>query len=149
LLLLHISIAQQDDRTAEESLPIDVISPPLREWLRRPTSTKHRKAEDEQGEQTRAIPSTGDKVREVLEDPRLVVAEVELDEEAGEDLREDDASLGLVVGDVAGVLDELRHVELIGGEAADLGDELRGVSVVCWRREVDWEDLRGRRFGGR
>lgn len=45
---------------------------------------------------------------------RSVVAEVELHEEAGEDPAEEDAGLGLVVWDVAGELQELRHVDLVG-----------------------------------
>lgn len=41
-----------------------------------------------------------------------------------EELAENDAGLGLVVGDVAGVLDELGKIEFAHVEVADLGDEL-------------------------
>lgn len=49
-----------------------------------------------------------------------------------EELAENDAGLGLVVGDVAGVLDELGKIEFAHVEVADLGDELflRG-EMVC------------------
>lgn len=39
-------------------------------------------------------------------------------------LAENDAGLGLVVGNVAGVLDELGKIEFAHVEVADLGDEL-------------------------
>lgn len=47
-----------------------------------------------------------------------------------EELAENDAGLGLVVGDVAGVLDELGKIEFAHVEVADLGDEL------FWRGEM-------------
>lgn len=42
----------------------------------------------------------------------MVVAEVILDEESRKKLAPDDASLGLVVRDISGVLDELWKVEI-------------------------------------
>lgn len=53
-------------------------------------------------------------------------------EKSCEQLAEDDACLGLVVGDVAGVLDQLGKIEFAHVEVADLGDELfeRG-RMVC------------------
>lgn len=43
----------------------------------------------------------------------------------GEDPSEDDAGLGLVVGKVTGVLDELRHIDFRNVELADFGNELK------------------------
>jgi len=47
-----------------------------------------------------------------------------LHEQASEELGEDYASLGLVVWDVAGVLEELREVDFIEVEVADFWFEL-------------------------
>lgn len=45
-------------------------------------------------------------------------------EKSCEQLAENDARLGLVVGNVAGVLDQLGKIEFAHVEVADLGDEL-------------------------
>lgn len=45
-------------------------------------------------------------------------------EKSCEELAENDARLGLVVGNVAGVLDQLGKIEFAHVEVADLGDEL-------------------------
>lgn len=45
--------------------------------------------------------------------------------EPGENLTEDDTTLGLVVRNEAGILNKLGHVDLIEMEASNLGDELR------------------------
>lgn len=45
-------------------------------------------------------------------------------EKSCEQLAENDARLGLVVGNVAGVLDQLGKIEFAHVEVVDLGDEL-------------------------
>jgi hypothetical protein len=102
----------------------NIVAPPLRKRNRRPTRTKHRKRQDEQARQTRAIKRTSNEVRVVLEDARAVVAEVKLREETGNHPAEKDARLRLVVGDVAGVLDELRKIDFAQREAANFWDKL-------------------------
>lgn len=79
----------------------------------------------------------------------MVVPQVELLEETADQLAEDDAGLGGVVGDVAGVLDELREVDLVEGEAVDLGLDLvgtrvsKGVGGSTWRgRELTKTTMR-------
>ncbi len=49
--------------------------------------------------------------------------------EPSNELAEDDARLGLVVRDVAGVLDELGHVDLVEREARILGMNYRTPGV--------------------
>jgi hypothetical protein len=118
-------------------IPRHIIPPPLREWNRRPAGPKHRKAQDEQTSQTRAIKCARNQVTVVLEDARAVVAQVELRVEADNCPAEEHAGLGLVVRNVPGVLDKLREVDLIDGEVADFGDELGNVSrgdLMMWQR---------------
>ena len=59
----------------------------------------------------------------------MVVSKVELLEEPSNKLAEDDASLGRVVRDIAGVLDKLGKVDLVEREASNLGDDLRALRV--------------------
>lgn len=110
--------------------PVRIIPPPLGERHAGPTGTKHRKGQDEQRGERGAVKRARDEVRVVLEDARAVVAQVELHEEAGDDLAQQDAGLGGVVRDVARVLNELWQVDVVKGEAADFGNKLwRGVLV--------------------
>lgn len=121
-------------------IPIGVVAPPRRERDGRAAGAEDGEGEDEEHRETGAVPGARDEVRVVLEQARAVVPEVELDEEAGDELAEDDAGLAGVVGDVAGVLDQLGHVDLVEGEALDLGEELdRGESNPCQ------QSLRGRK----
>jgi hypothetical protein len=108
---------------------IDVVAPPWGKGNRRTTSAEDGKGQDEEYQETGTIKSAGDQVRVVLEDARAVVAEVELDEEPGSNLVEDDASLGLVVRDIPGVLDKLGEVEIREWEASNLRDKLRALRV--------------------
>jgi hypothetical protein len=101
-----------------------IVAPPLRERDRGPTRAKYRERQDEQASHTRAIKCTSDQVRIVLEDARSVVAEVELRVESDKDPTEQHACLRLVVGDVAGELNELREIDLVDGEFANLRYEL-------------------------
>lgn len=98
--------------------------------MRPPPCAKHRKRQDEQHRESGTVKGASDQVRIVLEDARPVVPQVELDEEAREDLAEDDACLRLVVRDVAGELYELREVDVGDVEAADFGDELLPQQLV-------------------
>lgn len=107
-------------------IPIDVVAPPRWEWYRGATRAKDGEGEDEEDRETGAVPGTRDQVRVVLEDARAVVAEVELDKEAGNELAEYDAGLACVVGNIASVLKQLGHVDLVEREAFDLGHELEG-----------------------
>ena len=107
---------------------IHVVTPPRREGMRAAAGAEDGKGQDEEDRQAGAVEGAGDEVRVVPEDSGAVVAEVELDEEATDELAEDDAGLALVVGDVAGVLDELRHVDVGDVEVSDLGDELWSAS---------------------
>jgi hypothetical protein len=54
-----------------------------------------------------------------------VISQIVLDEEARSVHVHDDAGLGLVVGNVASVLDELREIDLVKGKASDFRDELK------------------------
>lgn len=110
-------------------IPIDVVAPPRRERDGGTARAKDGEGEDEEHRETGAVPGARDQVRVVLEYARAVVTEVELDEEAGDELAEDDAGLACVVGNVAGVLNQLGHVDLVEREALDLGDELEGVKT--------------------
>lgn len=75
-----------------------------------------------------------------------MIAQPVLAEEARQAPREQHARLALVVGNVPGVLDELRQVELVEAEAADFGDELLCTESVLETRRVIWGR---RREGGR
>ena len=104
----------------------NIVAPPLRERNRGSTSTEHSKRQDEQARQTSAIKGTSNEVRVVLEDARAVVAQVELGVETDNGPAEQDAGLGLVVGNVTSVLDKLREVDFADGEVSDAGNELVG-----------------------
>lgn len=80
--------------------------------MSRPTGPKDSKGKYEHDHQPSPIKRTSDKVRIVLEDLWMIVSEVPLDEESANDLAENDTGLGLVVRDVARILDELGHVDL-------------------------------------
>ena len=69
------------------------------------------------------------KYKQSLEDARVVVSDRVLGDETGSDLAEDHAGLGLVVGDIAGVFDELVHIDVREREASNLGDKLRVLEV--------------------
>lgn len=66
----------------------------------------------------------------------MVVSKVELLEEPSNKLAEDDASLGRVVRDVAGVLNKLGEVDLVEREASNLGDDLRALRVSRGKGKV-------------
>lgn len=53
-----------------------------------------------------------------------VVSKVILHKESTEDPGEEDARLALVVGNVPGVLDELRHVDIRDVESSNFGNKL-------------------------
>jgi hypothetical protein len=91
-------------------------------------SSKHSEREDEQDCKTGTVKSTSHEVRVVPEDARSVVSEIELDEEAGENLAQDNTSLTLVVRDITSELDELRKVDIGNIKVLDLGVELEAVS---------------------
>ena len=63
----------------------------------------------------------------LLEEARLVVTQVELREETGDDPAQKDAGLRLVVRDVASILDELREVHGRNGDAGNARLELKAV----------------------
>lgn len=123
---------------AEIVVPVDVVAPPRWEGNCGATGAEDGEGQDEEHRQTGSVPGASDQVRVVLEDARAVVAEVELGEESSDDLAEDDASLRLVVWDVAGVLDELREVDLRESEAFDLGDKLRALKVNKGKEEFGY-----------
>lgn len=106
---------------AQVVVAVGVVAPPIGEDDSLATGAKDGKRQDEQDQQNRAVPSARNHVHVVLEDPGLVVAQVVLAEETGTQLAEDDACLRLVVGDEAGVLDELGQVDGGEVEAADGG----------------------------
>lgn len=81
--------------------------------MRLATSPEDSKRQDKQCSETGTVKSTCDKVHVVLEDTRLVVAEVVLAEEAGGNPAENHAGLRLVVRNETGILQELSHVDLI------------------------------------
>ena len=91
---------------------IDVVAPPRGKGNSRTTSTKDRKRQDEECHETSTVECPSNQVRVVFEDAWAVVSEVKLGEESSNDLTEDDASLGLVVWNVAGVLNKLWQVDL-------------------------------------
>jgi hypothetical protein len=93
-------------------VPIDIVAPPVGHRDLRTTGTENRKRQDEEDRKTGSIPSSGDQVHVVLEDARFPIPKVELAEEPGENLAEDDASLGLVVWNITGELNKLGHVDL-------------------------------------
>ena len=104
----------------------DVVTPPLRERNRRSTRTKDCERQDEQAGHTRAIECACNQIRIVLEDAWSIVAEVELRVESDNDPAKQHARLRLVVGEVAGVLNELGEVDLVDREFANLWYELEG-----------------------
>lgn len=63
-------------------------------------STKDRKGQNEEGEKAGTVESTCDEVTVLLEDARVVVPQIILHEETGNDPAEDDTRLGLVVREV-------------------------------------------------
>lgn len=89
-----------------------IVTPPVREGVRLATSSKDSERQDEQHSETGTVESTRDKVHVVLEDAGLVVTEVVLAVETGDDPAENDAGLRLVVWDETSVLQELGHVDL-------------------------------------
>lgn len=99
-------------RWAKIVVAIGIVAPPRGKRLGRPAGAEDGKRQDEQHRKTGTVEGAGDKVRVVPEDARAVVAQVELGEEAGDDLAEDDAGLAGVVGDIASVLNELWQVKL-------------------------------------
>lgn len=101
-----------------------MVTPPRGERSRRATGSEDCKRKNKENRQTSSIKGTGDQVRVVLEDARAVVSEVVLGEETRGKLTPDNAGLGLVVWDIAGVLDELRQVDVAKVKAANLGDKL-------------------------
>ena len=103
----------------------NVVAPPRRKRNRRTTSTEHGERQYKEYRETGTVESAGDQVRVIPKDAWAVVSEVELDVEASNNLAEDDARLGRVVRDIAGVLDQLGHVDLGQREAANLGDKLK------------------------
>jgi hypothetical protein len=90
----------------------------------RSTRPKDSKGQDEKHRETGTIESPGNKIRVVLEDPWVMVPEVELDEEAADDPTEENAGLALVVRDEARILNELGHVDLRDVKAANLWNKL-------------------------
>jgi hypothetical protein len=124
---------------AEIVVAIDVVAPPCRERFRRSTGTEDRKGQDEEYRETGTIPCAGDQVSVVAEDAGVVVSKVELLEEPGNKLAEDDASLGRVVRDVAGVLNKLGEVDLVEREASNLGDDLRALRVSRGKCKVYYQ----------
>lgn len=116
-------------------ITVDVVAPPLREGYRRAAGTEDGKGQNKKHRKTSAVKGTSDQVRIVLEDARAIVAEVELDVESGNNLAEDDASLGRVIRDISGVLDELGEVEIREREASNFGDKLRAVKVSRRQRQ--------------
>jgi hypothetical protein len=101
-----------------------VVPPPRWERPRRTASAKDGKGEDKESQETGTVKGARHQVRVVLEDAGAVVSEVELREETGNELAEDDTSLACVVGDVTSKLEKLWQIELIKTNASDLGDEL-------------------------
>jgi hypothetical protein len=133
---------------AKIEVPVDVVAPPRREGNRGSSGAEHGKGQDEQRCETGAVKCTCNQVRVVLEDTGTVVAEIELDKESSNDLAEDDASLGCIVRDIAGVLDELGHVDLIESEASNLGDKLSAHVSKGTINDINKVYLRNRRCGG-
>lgn len=99
-------------RRAKIIVSIDIITPPRGERNRRTTGPEDGKGKDEEHCETGTVKRARNQVRVVLEDARVVVAQVVLDEEAGWNLVEDDAGLRPVVWDVPCILDELGEVEI-------------------------------------
>lgn len=62
----------------------------------------------------------------------MVIADVELGPEAGEETAEDNASLVLVVWDITCVLNELGQIDVVDVEIADLGLELNRGNVLAY-----------------
>jgi hypothetical protein len=114
---------------AKVVVTIHIVAPPGGEVHSRTAGTEDGEGQNEQHRETGTIKGASDQVRVVLEDSGSVVPEIELNEEPSNDLAEDDTGLRLVVRDVAGVLDELGHVDLIEAETLDLGDKLRALGV--------------------
>ncbi len=114
---------------AEIVVAINIIAPPWREGHSSTSRAEDCKGQDEECRETGTIESAGNEIRIVLENARPVVSEIELDEESSNDLAKDDASLGLVIWDVAGVLDELGHVDLVERKALDFRDKLDVVRI--------------------
>lgn len=111
-------------RRTQIIVAVRIISPPLGERDARPASAKDSKRQDEERQETGAVKGTGDEVAVVLEDARMVVAQVVLVEEPGDHPAEEDAGLGLVVREEAGVLQKLWKVQLVQSKASDFRDEL-------------------------
>jgi hypothetical protein len=93
--------------------------------MSRPTRPKDSKGKYEHDHQTSPIERPSDKERVVLEYSWVIVSEVPLDEESGDDPAEKDAGLALVIRDKARILNELGHVNLGDVQPANLWNELR------------------------
>lgn len=113
-------------RRAQIIVASNIVAPPLRERFRCSSSAEDSERHDEQRAQAGTVECAHDHVSVLPEEARLVVAQVELREETGDDPGQDDASLRLVVGDVARVLDELRQVHSRNGDATNTRLELKG-----------------------
>jgi hypothetical protein len=105
---------------AKVIVAIDVVPPPAWERVSRTTSTEDSKGKDEKNSETCAIKGTSHQVRVIPKNARTVVSEVELNEEAREQLAQNDTCLALVVRDVTSVLDELGEVDVGNIEILDL-----------------------------
>lgn len=76
----------------------------------------------------------------------MVVPEVVLDKEAGNDPTEDNTCLTLVIRDITGKLNELCHVDFRDIKSSDLGDKLEiAVALARSRGEMFWACLLDRR----
>lgn len=119
---------------AKVVVTVDVVAPPRGEWYRRTSSTEDGKGQDKENRETSTVKGASDQVRVILEDAWAIVAEVELDEESGKNLAEDDASLRRIIRDITGVLDKLGEVEIRKRKASNPGDKLRAPRVSTERR---------------
>jgi hypothetical protein len=111
-------------RRAEIIVAGNIVAPPLRERLRCSSCAEDSERHDEQRAQRGAIERAHDHVSVLPEEARLVVTQVELREETGNDPAQKDACLRLVVRDVASVLDELGEVHGRNGDAGNAWLEL-------------------------
>jgi hypothetical protein len=112
-------------RRAQIIVAGDIVAPPLRERSRLSCRTEHSKGHDKQCAKTCTIESAHDHVGVVPEEARSVVTQVELREETGDNPAQDYASLRLVVGNVASVLNELGQVQGRGRDTTNARHELK------------------------
>lgn len=136
-----VSVAGLLGYRAEIVVSIDVVAPPGWERDRRTTSTENGKREDKESREAGTIEGTGDQIRIIFEDAWAVVSKINLDEESSEDLAEENTSLAGVVGDVATVLNQLRHVDFPGREASNFRDELKSHRVSLRRSDKDIKEM--------